>query len=267
MTQMLASVTGAAEAALAIEAGADVVDLKNPASGALGALPLAVLCEVVAAHGGRRPLSATIGDLPPEPERVVAAASEVGATGVDYVKVGLFGTTDESAARLRTVEALGALAREGVALVGVLMADTAPDFGLVAGLARAGFAGVMLDTERKPRAGQSRAGRPVGLRAALSDVQLAAFVQTVHEHGLLAGLAGSLAATDVEPLLALGPDILGFRGALCEGGRGSALSPERMAGVRQAIPLHGSVQRAYQIEWRARRERSTHATAARRGAV
>ena len=54
--------------------------------------------------------------------------------------------------------------------------------------------------------------------------------------GLLAGLAGSLTLDDVDPLLALRPDYLGFRGALCRGRRRVAqLDPDRVAAVRLRI--------------------------------
>jgi (5-formylfuran-3-yl)methyl phosphate synthase len=51
----------------------------------------------------------------------------------------------------------------------------------------------------------------------------------------MSGLAGSLRLADVAPLLALAPDYLGFRGALCEAGRTSVIDPERVRAVRAAI--------------------------------
>ena len=89
MTRMLASVTSATEALLALELGADIIDLKDPHSGALGALALSRLREIVAAIDGRRPLSATIGETPDDPvdlrQRILATAR----TGVDIVKIGI----------------------------------------------------------------------------------------------------------------------------------------------------------------------------------
>ena len=55
-------------------------------------------------------------------------------------------------------------------------------------------------------------------------------------HGLFAGLAGSLALDDVPVLLALAPDLLGFRTALTTGGRSGALDPAAVAALRAAIP-------------------------------
>jgi uncharacterized protein (UPF0264 family) len=61
------------------------------------------------------------------------------------------------------------------------------------------------------------------------------FVATARLNGLLTGLAGSLGLADIPPLAALGPDYLGFRGALCSGGRESALDPAALAAVRAAL--------------------------------
>ena len=49
MTGFLASVTSAAEAEIVLAAGADIIDLKDPHSGALGALPSPVTREAVRA--------------------------------------------------------------------------------------------------------------------------------------------------------------------------------------------------------------------------
>ena len=61
MTLMLASVTGPEEAETAIAGGADIIDLKDPARGALGAVEPEVVRRSVAAIGGRRLVSAVAG--------------------------------------------------------------------------------------------------------------------------------------------------------------------------------------------------------------
>ena len=86
MTLFLASVTGADEAEIALAQGADIIDLKDPGTGALGALPLDVVGATVEAVAGRRPTSAVAGNLPMEPDVMVAAVAALAATGVDTVK-------------------------------------------------------------------------------------------------------------------------------------------------------------------------------------
>jgi uncharacterized protein (UPF0264 family) len=222
MTRLLASVADQDEALLALDLGADILDLKNPVLGALGAWPIAAVAAAVRAIGGRLPVSATIGDLPMQPAAVAEAAAAMAATGVDYVKIGFFAGGDHPA----VAAALAPLASRA-RLVAVLMADQSPGLGLVAELARLGFAGVMLDTAAK------QAG---GLRAHQGPAAIEAFVTSARRLGLLTGLAGSLGVADIAPLVRVGPDYLGFRGALCGGhGRAGALDPAAVRRVRTAL--------------------------------
>jgi uncharacterized protein (UPF0264 family) len=218
----LASVTSADEANLALAGGADVIDCKDPSAGALGALSQDVVREVVARVARRLPVSATVGDLPPDPETLVAAASTMAATGVDIVKIGFFGAHDPRPA----IAAVGRAKVSSSQLVAVLMADQSPDFTLVSDLAAHGFSGVMLDTADKSK-GRLTSAVPVG--------GLSKFVQLARASGLMCGLAGSLRMEDIAGLAGLGPDVLGFRGALCAAGRVSKLDPTRFAAVRLEI--------------------------------
>jgi (5-formylfuran-3-yl)methyl phosphate synthase len=222
MTGLLASVTSAAEAELAMAGGADIIDLKDPHAGALGALPPSVIREAALAIAGRRTVSATAGDLPMRPQIVADAAAGIAELGVDIVKVGFFPGGDP----LACISALAPLTVGGTRIVAVLFADKAPDFALIGRLRGAGFAGAMLDTAEK------RAG---GLRRHLDDHALGDFVDRVRRSGMISGLAGSLAIADIAPLHLLRPDYLGFRGALCRTGRTSALDVERVRAARTAM--------------------------------
>ncbi len=227
MTGVLASVTSAAEAEIAIAAGADIVDLKNPSKGALGALPDAVIREIAGAVDGCLPVSATVGDLPMEPLTIAAAVARIGDLGVDVVKVGLFPGGDRDG----VLDALGVAAASGRRIVLVMFGDQRPDFAVIDRARDLGLAGVMLDTADK------RAG---GLRRHLSDARLAEFVARARKANLLTGLAGSLAVADIPALLPLGADYLGFRGALCRAGRTTALDPAAARAVCAAV--HGRGQ-------------------------
>ena len=218
----LASVTSADEAVAALNSGADLIDAKDPATGALGALPRETLRAIIAAVAGRRPVSATIGDLPADAELMCAAAEATASTGVDIVKAGFFGDGDPRAA----LAALGQANLKGARLVAVLMADRNPDFSLLPALATAGFAGVMLDTADKSGG---------ALPDVLSEARLVEFLRAAHSNGLAAGLAGSLRRQHIAALVNLKPGILGFRGALCGTGRASALDAALVKAVRDAI--------------------------------
>ncbi len=222
MTGMLASVTGREEAAQALQAGVDLIDFKNPSSGALGALPVSVVRSAVDDLRRRVATSATVGDLPLDPGIWCEAVRRMATSGVDYVKLGLF-------PGLALAEHLSALRplTGSVRLVVVLFADRQPDFDLLPAIRAAGCAGVMLDTADK------QGGR---LTDYLDRMMLTRFIRQTRTLGLLTGLAGSLRLDDIPDLLPLVPDFLGFRGALCGGDRTDRLDPAALARVRAAIP-------------------------------
>ena len=158
---------------------------------------------------GRVPVSATIGDLPMQPEAIRGAVIERASCGVDYVKFGLFPGGDPQAC----FQALRPIAPR-VSLILVLFADALPAFDAVTAAADMGATGIMLDTADK------HAG---SLLTHLDASDIARFVAHAKAQGLMAGLAGSLNAADIPELLTLSPDLLGFRGALCRG------QPQRIA--------------------------------------
>lgn len=223
MTLFLASVRDAAEAEMAIEAGADIIDLKDPGQGALGALVPDTIAACVRSVAGRAPVSATIGDLPLEEKVVRAAVLATAGLGVDYVKLGLFpGRDAEPCLNSLTAEATQ------IRLIFVLFADGLPDFDAIGLAARIGAHGIMLDTMGKDGG---------SLPDHLSFMALAEHIAAAKAEGLVVGLAGSLKARHVASLIALAPDLLGFRGALCQSGdRSQDLDPVRLAAIRALIP-------------------------------
>lgn len=230
MTLFLASVRDATEAAVAVSAGADIVDLKDPGRGALGALDLDTIETCVRAVGSRVPVSATIGDLPLEERTVSDAVLATAARGVDYVKLGLFPGGDAE----RCLEELAGLAAK-IRLIIVLFADALPKIDAVGLAARIGASGVMFDTLGKGGA---------ALPDLIPRVRLAVFAAAARAQGMTMGLAGSLKARHVPGLLALDPDLLGFRSALCrEGERDRPLDKERLAAIRALIPKDSSIVR------------------------
>lgn len=224
MTKMLASVVDERELELAIDAGVDIIDLKNPRTGALGALSLAQIHNLAARCAGRCPVSATVGDLPAEPLQLTTAIRETAGSGVDYIKVGFF-SDDNLTACLRAIAGLG----EEYAVVAVLFADLDPPLARVGEFAAAGFRGIMLDTAGKGGG---------GLLQRIELTRLEDFVAEARALGMLNGLAGSLQREDIPRLIPLAPDYLGFRGALCERSeRIARIARHRLLEVREAFTL------------------------------
>ena len=223
MTRFLASVRDVAEARTVLAAGADIVDLKDPAQGALGAVAPDIIRACVAEIAGRVPVSATVGDLPMSPEIVGEAVAATAALGVDDVKLGIMRGGDPAAslARLRARD-------KRASLILVFFADAMPDFDPTVAALEAGARGVMLDT----------AGKGTGsLLDHMAIEAIAHFVETARHAGLIAGVAGALRPAHVAPLLALRPDVIGFRGALCQDGRRAAsLDPLACRRIRALIP-------------------------------
>jgi len=203
MTRMLASVNSLQEAQWVLQAGVDIIDLKQPAQGALGALDCCLVKQIVKHVQNRKPVSATIGDLPMQPEPVYRAVQNMAETSVDYIKIGFFPGGDG----LACIEKLRHLSAQGLRLIAVLFADATPNLNLLPTLAQAGFNGVMLDTMYKNKG---------SLMRCMSLAELNIFIQTAKQYRLLCGLAGSLKITDIAALLPLQADYLGFRGALCQ---------------------------------------------------
>jgi uncharacterized protein (UPF0264 family) len=229
--RLLVSVVDADEAREAAAAGADIVDVKNPAEGSLGAPSPAVIADVRAAVPEELPVSAAIGDMPNLPGTAALAALGAARSGAAYVKVGLWGTSSESAA----VELLRAVreAARGAVTVAAAYADAsrvahapiAPD--LLPRVARAAGVDVcLLDTAVKD-------GR--GLLDWLAPDALAALVGEAHELGLEVALAGALRAEELPVVLATGADIAGVRSAACgDGRRTGPLEAARVRALRAA---------------------------------
>jgi (5-formylfuran-3-yl)methyl phosphate synthase len=203
MTGMLASVNSLAEALVVLSVGVDIIDLKQPALGALGALDFATIKQIVAGIDGRCPVSATIGDLPVQPDPVFNAVKAMAEMGVDYIKIGFFPGDEWQG----TVKKLSALTGQNIALIAVLFADTQPDLTVMSLLKDAGFTGVMLDTMNKQKG---------SLIQLMAKMEIEQFVTQAKVRQLLCGLAGSLRLEDIPELLPYRPDYLGFRGALCQ---------------------------------------------------
>lgn len=210
--QLLISVTNVQEALLAIEAGVDIVDLKDPAMGALGALPLTVIADVVRTVNKRAIVSATVGEHHPTIEHLCISMKQTSALGVDIVKIALSTNLLESiinhAGFFNTMQMLN---KQQCKVVAVLFADQLPDAididELINKISQLGFYGLMLDTA-------SKNGKCLFDYQLLSKLQ--GFVDVCRQHQLMSGLAGSLQLEHLNSLLALNPCYIGFRGGVCK---------------------------------------------------
>ena len=229
MTMMLASVRSLDEALIALEGGADLIDLKEPSRGALGALDHAAVRICVQAIGGRRPVSATIGDLPSmDPQLMTDAVDRMAATGVDFIKIGFF----SHPRAFDCAKALSKLASRA-RLVAVLFADEPYDLALVDELA--------LQRVCRCDAGHCAQDRQDALRLAYRERTRGVCHPRSQSPDCLRGWPARYDGKTFPRFLRIGPDYLGFRGALCRNGdRGQILDQEPFAVIRNAIPQDGA---------------------------
>jgi (5-formylfuran-3-yl)methyl phosphate synthase len=225
MTGMLASVNSIAEAKIVLDAGVDIIDIKNPHEGALGALKVKEVNDIVNFVSKTTLTSATIGDIKADDLNLSDYIISMAETGVDYVKVGLF----ENQPSDYFVKTIQDAANKGIKLVIVVFAENYQGVSSIVPLMQTGIVGIMLDTKEK---------KSKNLCAVLNKNELKQFVETAKEYELLTGLAGSLSFGDILSLLELDSDYLGFRGALCsESDRVRSINIEQVEKIRSAIPL------------------------------
>lgn len=210
--RLLVSVVSAVEAERAVAGGADIIDVKDPGEGALGAPAPRVVSAVVRAVGGAAPVSVALGDMPDLPHTAALAARGAAGCGAAYVKVGLRGVRDLDRAAALMSAVSDAVGPE-IGVIAAAYADAeaidppafAPSW-LPALVERTGIAGALVDTFVKD-------GR--GLYAWLSEAELAELVVRTRGAGGSFGIAGQLRRGQLGRVDA---DILGVRSAVCRGG-------------------------------------------------
>src|SRR5660398_272026 len=94
--QLLVSVVHHEEVGPAVAGGADIIDVKNPREGSLGANFPHVIRHVLQLTPPGVPVSAAIGDAPNLPGMAALAATGAASCGVRYVKIGLMGSREPS---------------------------------------------------------------------------------------------------------------------------------------------------------------------------
>ncbi|HIH70379.1 (5-formylfuran-3-yl)methyl phosphate synthase [Methermicoccus shengliensis] len=231
--RLLVSPINSREAVEALAGGADIIDVKNPREGSLGAsFPWMIrsVCRVV---DGRVPVSATIGDFEFKPGTASLAALGAAVSGAHYIKVGLFGTKTAEEA-LELLDGVCKTIREHDAEKQVVAAGYA-DFS------RTGS----VDPMELPEVGAAADADVVMVDTGIKDGRssfefmgeegLAAFVDAAHDHGLECALAGTIKFEDVEALRRIKPDIVGVRGVVCGGDRTSTIRRELVEQFKRAV--------------------------------
>jgi uncharacterized protein (UPF0264 family) len=241
--KVLISIVSLEEARIAVEGKADILDIKNPHEGSLGAQFPWVLKEIVNEFKGSGILcSAALGDLSYKPGTAALAAFGTATCGVEYIKAGLLGATnyDEAFNMMKSIVRAIRMVNKNAVVVAAGYADYkrfggVPYKDLVNAAKDSGSDVVMVDTAIKD-------GK--NLLDAMNLDQIKEFIDLSHDAGMYVALAGSIKKEHLEDLARLNPDIVGIRGEVCDNeDRKSGISLEKVKefmACARAINPHNS---------------------------
>ncbi|MGP8088361.1 MAG: (5-formylfuran-3-yl)methyl phosphate synthase [Methanoregula sp.] len=214
--QLLVSPSSISEAHCSI--AADIIDVKKPSEGSLGANFPWVIREIKSF--AKKPVSAAIGDFPYKPGGASLAAYGAACAGADYVKIGLaFAGKDR--------------ARDVIAAVTKAVKDEFPEkFVVIAGYSDYERMGSISPFEIAPLTAACGAdyvmvdtGIKVGRStfSFMDEATLIRFTEGNRALGLGTALAGSLVFADIDALKRINPEIIGVRGMVCGGDRNATI--------------------------------------------
>jgi uncharacterized protein (UPF0264 family) len=216
MAQLLVSVRSAREAEAALEGGAGLIDVKEPARGSLGRAMDAVITAVLGRVGGRCAVSAAMGELAETP-------IPFAGTGLAYAKWGLAGCNHR-----RWREQVASLADGlshrtppcrlvAVAYADWCRADCPPPQEVCTFAAELRCGALLLDTWGKD-------GTTLLEWLPLSEIH--GVGRVCKTAGLSLALAGGLGPEQIHRLKMVEPNWFAVRGSVCCGGRrGGAIDP------------------------------------------
>ncbi len=235
--KLLVSPKDLEEAKAAIHGNADIIDVKNPFEGSLGAnypWVISSIKELVMEERGEAvEVSAAIGDFNYKPGTASLAALGAASAGAGYIKVGLFGIRDKREA----IDLLSAVVRavKSVSATKKVVSAFYSDYKRINSISPFEIAEIgkevdidvaMLDTGIKD-------GRST--LEFMSEDDLMSFVRESKALGLETALAGSLKFEDVPKIKGIAPDIIGVRGMVCGGDRRARIREDLVQDLKRMI--------------------------------
>jgi len=214
--QLLVSPSTIEEAKLSV--AADIIDVKKPSEGSLGANFPWVIREIKTLVA--KPLSAAIGDFDYKPGGAALTAYGAACAGADFIKIGLAFEGQEKARDV--ISAVVRAVKEEFPEKFVVIAaysdyqrmHSISPFEMAPIAAECGADFAMIDTGIKDR--QSTF-------AFMDEETLRTFTYANEELGLGTALAGAFKFEDIDALKRINPDIIGVRGMVCGGDRNATV--------------------------------------------
>lgn len=216
--KLLVTVINKKECLRVIKSGCDILDIKNPGEGSLGAAFPWIIKEIKESVPRNISISIAIGDIFNLPGTISLAVLGALVFSPDYIKVGLKGIKNKHEAKylleklVKTVKSSRSPSTKIVAAgyadykkIGSIYPLYIPDIASESGAKVA-----MIDTFIKDDR---------SILDIMSTSEIAKFVDRCHKNGLTAAIAGSLSLKHVTEVKKIGVDFIGIRGAVCSGNR------------------------------------------------
>ena len=209
--KLLVSVTNLEEAIIAYECKADIIDVKNPEEGSLGASHPNLVRKIRDTIGKNPEISVTLGDLPYLPGTASFAALGAISAGANYVKAGLRGCNKIEYALKMSEDIVKAAEGSRAKVILSAYADFTDFDGLNPSLLpkiakKVNAEGILVDILHK---GENKVFHY------LNEETLALLSSESSDYGIISALAGGLEKEDVPEVSKLGFSILGVRRAVC----------------------------------------------------
>lgn len=241
---LLVSVRNATEAYTALMAGADVIDVKEPRHGSLGAADATTIADVVKVVSDRAPVTIALGELIDLPKRTCGVELSPIPIGVSLFKVGLAHCEPLPDWRSRWHDTIAALRGQppnsspqpvAVAYADWRIASAPSPDDVLRSAVEAACPALLVDTWDKSQG---------DLLTHWSADDLSRFVKRVHSNNILVVLAGSLTDNSFRAAAGLAADLVAVRTAACDDGRDGTVSANKVGSLKRTLANVSQVERS-----------------------
>lgn len=226
MTQLLVSVRDVEEARAALLGGADIIDIKEPSNGSLGAADLQTIIAIADEVSEVLPVSVALGELQELDPALVDALPH----SILFAKTGLKGCLEDDYWQTRLQNAWRYLppmvGRVAVAYADWQQAKSPNPLDIIAAGKALGGSHFLLDTSSK--------SKPVLDLVGLDELNR--WFDFARQSELQIAIAGSLAGRTFEQAIdSFAPEIIAVRGAACDGDRTQQVSELRVRELKMLV--------------------------------
>lgn len=211
--KLLISAKNKDEAIEAIMGGANIIDVKNPNEGALGANFPWVIKEIIEIVPKNVETSCTIGEMPTLPGSISLAARGAASTGVNYIKAGLSGLKKPIEA-IKIMKNVVKAVKNFNSQIKVVITGYA-DYEKIDSINPLLVPNIVFKTHADVAMIDTAIKDGKSLFHYLNKEQISNFVKISNKLKLNSALAGSIKIDDLAKVCQSGTDIIGIRGAAC----------------------------------------------------